>query len=232
MKSIGTIIRLTVVLGIIVISAIAVKYKINIIEKKNNAVIISNMLEWQKHGKPVDVEIVEKGSLPFYLKLSSKPISATLIESYVSKNTGKLLRRGQAAKALIGDKEIKGTVYTSGQFNINYGLYRTTIKLNTPLPKDSRKSIIPVNVRYKTLKNAISISSDSIIKEGNQSYVFKLTDKDTVEKIPVLPHMANDIRTVLKKGLSKGDRVVFRGMNVLQPGDKVRIHNCSNYNCN
>ena len=190
------------------------------------------MLEWQKHGKPVDVENTKRGSVPLYLKLSAMPVSSRYLLSYVSKDTRGILKVGQTFTTESVTNSHKGYVASIGNLDLNYGLYPVRFALSQDLQDSSHQGIIPIKLKVRSINNALYVGNEAVFEEGKKSFVWKVDEDHMVRRSEVDIHTANESVTIIRKGLKFADMVVVHGKNILEDGDKVRIHNCQNCNIN
>lgn len=68
----------------------------------------------------------------------------------------------------------------------------------------------------------IAIPDDSVISRYDKSFVFVIAGDDTVSKREIEPGVSIDGSTIVKQGLSQGERIVVQGANVLTDGAKIR----------
>jgi multidrug efflux pump subunit AcrA (membrane-fusion protein) len=79
-----------------------------------------------------------------------------------------------------------------------------------------------VNLVTEQYANALLVPTSSVVTEGDQSYVFVVSD-DQVEKRPVTIGLSKKDMTQIKSGLVLGERVVLSGQSGLESGDVVSV---------
>ncbi len=103
------------------------------------------------------------------------------------------------------------------------GLYQLKIGiLNTD------KAIKPgmyasVKIFDKSVKNAVVLPIDTIIKDGEENYVFTLNKDNTVSKKVITLSENNGEVVIVSSGLSIGEQVISKGQDYLDDKDSVRV---------
>jgi membrane fusion protein, multidrug efflux system len=103
----------------------------------------------------------------------------------------------------------------SGQVKVTIGFKDTT----------HLKPGMYVNVELVTAQrpDAILITKRALTYEGELGYVFRLLPNREVERIPVLPRIADRFNIEPTGGFSEGDQIVVAGQSALKHGAKVRL---------
>jgi len=193
--------------------------------RSDKAEIVSTMLEWQKHGKPVNVKKIKKEDFAVYVKISAEQIDDIILGSYVTANIKRVIKEGAPFYLRVDNKKINGKVINVQQnINLNSGLYPILLKMEKAqkFPKDS---IIQIYLKTQMLKDSLVIPTDSLIEENGEYFVYKVVE-NKVEKFSVEMGKANGEDLVIKKGIAIGDMVVTHGLSKISNGDKVRIYKC------
>ena len=84
-------------------------------------------------------------------------------------------------------------------------------------------SPVRVGLPSSSPKKVTAIPRDALILRSDDTYVYKLTGEDTVERVPVRAGIGDGPWIEILGDLSPGDRVVTRGGERLRPGQKVAI---------
>ena len=75
----------------------------------------------------------------------------------------------------------------------------------------------------KAIDNAITLPTDTVIRDGEESYVFVLGSDGKAQKRKVTSGADNGEVLVISSGLKAGEKVIFRGQDYLDDGDSVRV---------
>tara|TARA_R110002073_G_scaffold92685_8_gene217152 strand:+ start:485 stop:1561 length:1077 start_codon:yes stop_codon:yes gene_type:complete len=82
---------------------------------------------------------------------------------------------------------------------------------------------VKVSLPKGTPKRAVAVPRDALIYKAGSVYVYKVGPDMSAEQIKVEIDAAVGLLVSLKKGLQAGDKVIIRGGERLQPGQKVVI---------
>ena len=82
---------------------------------------------------------------------------------------------------------------------------------------------VAVSVEWPALRKALTVPRDALVLRQGETVVFRLDAADGVERVPVSTGAAQGTRIEVRGGLEAGDRVVIRGAERLQPGQKVQV---------
>ena len=82
-------------------------------------------------------------------------------------------------------------------------------------------SLLEVSVKFN-LRNSLSVPDTSIMIEGDKSYVYKINDKDIVNKVLVNTGLRGDKKIEIISGLNEGDIVVAEGLKKVRPRGKIK----------
>lgn len=69
----------------------------------------------------------------------------------------------------------------------------------------------------------VAVPRDALILRQNSTYLYKVTDENTVEQVPVRTGIGNGSLIEVQGDIANGDRVVVRGGERLRPGQSVVI---------
>ena len=210
-------------LGILIVLALAVRIRANILNHRSKAEILSLDSEWKKFGLPIDVAKISKGNINFHVKISGTLVSQWRIHAYVSRESWRRLKVEQRF-SMHEEEGIKGFVESiSNGLDVSNGLNKIVLKLYKQSNAKIGK-ILVVHVNTSFLKNVIRVNKDAIFKENNISYCW-LLENNKVSKQKVITGIHNDKFIEIKSGLEIDKLVVVSGKEILANGDTVRVHN-------
>ena len=72
---------------------------------------------------------------------------------------------------------------------------------------------------------SLTVPRDALVQRQNQTYVIRVSAKNTAEQIPVSASTAAGDKVEVRGALAAGDRLVVRGAERLSPGQTVKIVN-------
>jgi len=100
-----------------------------------------------------------------------------------------------------------------------------TVQLVARIPNTSRKlrpgMSANVSVTFSERTGALVVPDEAVFAEGNQSFVFVVTDSNSVDRTPVRLGTRDSMQVEILEGLKAGQRVVRAGHQKLYPGAKV-----------
>tara|TARA_B100001057_G_scaffold452217_1_gene495934 strand:- start:864 stop:1733 length:870 start_codon:yes stop_codon:yes gene_type:complete len=120
------------------------------------------------------------------------------------------------------DKIFQGEVdFVSSRINADTRSLLSRIKVeNTNLELISG-SLLEVSVKFN-LRNSLGIPDTSVMVEGEKSYVYKITNKNIVNKTKVLTGLRSNKNIEIISGLEEGDIIVAEGLRKIRPQGKVK----------
>ncbi len=71
--------------------------------------------------------------------------------------------------------------------------------------------------------STLVVAKDSIVKEGNEEFVFIINANNTAERRTILTGVSDERFIEVQNGINEGELVVILGQNKLEGGEKVRI---------
>jgi RND family efflux transporter MFP subunit len=71
-------------------------------------------------------------------------------------------------------------------------------------------------------REAVIVPKDAIVEQGRESFVFRIQDDETVERVPVKVGSATGAWVGIEGGIAVGDRVITRGNERVFPGQSVQ----------
>jgi len=100
-----------------------------------------------------------------------------------------------------------------------------TVQLVARIPNTARKlrpgMSANVSVTFSERPGALVVPDEAVFAEGNQSFVFVVTDSNSVDRVPVALGTRDSMQVEILSGLTAGQRVVRAGHQKLYPGAKV-----------
>lgn len=214
--------RIYLVLMVIFLSAVVIKQ--NIIKFERNKEIVSSMSEWGKHGQPVVVKKTHHQDVPNYKKVTVKPKTGKVYESYITRNMQRILNEGGLAYWDGGDKRVFGRVLdVKDEIDINTGMFGITVEFDEEIQSEHELMVVYLNAG--TLKDVILTPNDVIDVEREGNFVWTVIDGVAVRKKIILG-IRNGFGAVVEEGLEEGDLIVLSGQTMLEEGRKVMIMKC------
>ncbi len=80
-----------------------------------------------------------------------------------------------------------------------------------------------VDVEISRKENAVVVPETALVYDRNGTYVWRLTEESTAEKIPVDIGLRKDGQVEILRGVSAGDQVVSAGTHKVMAGKELRI---------
>jgi membrane fusion protein (multidrug efflux system) len=100
---------------------------------------------------------------------------------------------------------VKVTVAVGGQPGLRPGLY------------------VDVGLVTAVLEDTLLVPKRALVYDGDQTFVFRLGEDDTVERLALVPLLADEEFVKPHEGVSEGDRIVVAGQAGLKDGARVRL---------
>ncbi|MBC76047.1 MAG: hypothetical protein CME64_08515 [Halobacteriovoraceae bacterium] len=215
-------IRAIFYIGLVVLIAASVNWKIGVIKEKRNAPTISIANEHKKFGKPVETFQVKTDDLKFFERVTGQG-NQEEVELMVSKIQWQKIIAFQEARVFTdrGVEEGK-VVYKSSRPDTNTGLYKVLVKRSSASKAEMAKNVV-VDINTKTLKNIVMIPSTSIKQIDKKSFVWVLTDDGKAVKRFIKKGEESQLYVEIVEGLSIGEKLIVRGASSLNKGDVARI---------
>lgn len=215
-------IRAIFYIGLVVLIAISVNWKIGVIKDKRSAPTISITNEYKKFGKPVETFTVKNDDLKFFERVTGE-VKNKKVELMVSKIQWQKIQPSQQAIVHTGDGVIEGEVTIKNNLpDTNTGLYKVIVKTDYVLKPKTATNIV-VDINTKTLRDVITIPSTSIKREDENNFVWILTDDGKAVKRSVKKGDESQMYVEIVEGLSIGEKLIVRGASSLNKGDVARI---------
>ena len=120
------------------------------------------------------------------------------------------------------DKTFQGEIdFVSSRINADTRSLLSRIKVqNTNLELISG-SLLEVSVKFN-LRDALGVPDTSVMIEGDKSFVYKITDKNIVDKVEVSTGVRSNKNIEIISGLKEGDIIVAEGLKKVRPRGKIK----------
>ena len=82
-------------------------------------------------------------------------------------------------------------------------------------------SLLEVSVKFN-LRDTLGVPDTSIMIEGDKSFVYKITDKNIVNKVEVSTGIRSNKNIEIISGLKEGDIIVAEGLKKVRPQGKIK----------
>jgi len=110
--------------------------------------------------------------------------------------------------------------------DLTNGLYVVEMRFKEKI-KNGLKLV--VMVRFNTIKNALVVPNDALIRDNNQSYLW-IIENELAKKVLVKSGISNGEETTIIEGIKENELVAIYGKSGLRDGSKVNLFSC--HNCN
>ena len=173
-----------------------------------------------KRGLSEDV-LVSESSIILTLDDSSIIYADLKIpETYAS-----VIRKGLPIEATFSgykNKVYNGQIDSvSGRINAETRSLLTRIKIINQNSELIPGALLEVTILYNK-KDTLGIPDTSVMLEGNNTYVYKVLENNTVKKIEIITGIRNDGNLEVTEGLKKNDKIVAEGLKKTRPGGKIK----------
>lgn len=98
-----------------------------------------------------------------------------------------------------------------------------TLRFEEPDPVIRAGMFAEVRVITEQKDNIVKVPADVLIRRFGETFVYVVTDEDTVERRVVNPGIEIDNKLEITEGLAPDERVVYQGQNLLEDGSQVRV---------
>lgn len=215
------VLRGFIVLGCVVAFILLVLWKQNVVRMHRGKAIVSTISEWKAHGKPVVVEKIVKKDMKVYIKITLMPLSKTLFEGDVTKDTQEKLKPGQEIFIETEKGRRFGVIKDVDRaMDVDSGMFRIRAIFNPIL--NLSHHIAVGNVHIGTERNVVSVPNE-IIEDENGKYFLWMIRDGRAHKQDIVLGVRDGYRAVVKAGLVDGDMVVVEGHTQLFDKDRVNI---------
>ena len=136
-----------------------------------------------------------------------------------------VIKKGLPIKAKFSGNKNKiynGVVYAvSSRINPETRSLLIRVEINNINSELIPGSLLEVTVNYNE-RNSLGIPDTSIMLEGDNIYVYKVSDKNITNKIEIKTGIRNDGYVEVISGLNQGDNIVAEGLKKVRPRGKIK----------
>ena len=211
--------------------------------KKNELLEDLNLKEFVKKGEEI-VKLKERSIIaPFDGIVGKRGLSEDVLGSEnsiiitldnssviycdlkIPENFASVIKNGLPIEAKFSgykNKIYKGKVDgISSRINAETRSLLTRIKIENKNFELVPGSLLEVTVNYNQ-RNSLSIPDTSIMLEGNQAYVYKISEDNVANKTEITFGLRNKGNVEVISGLSEGDLIVAEGLKKVRPRGKIK----------
>jgi membrane fusion protein, multidrug efflux system len=135
------------------------------------------------------------------------------------------IRKGLSVKARFSGNKNKiynGIVYAvSSRINAETRSLLIRVKIDNDDDDLIPGSLLEVTVNYNK-RNSLGIPDTSILLEGEKIYVYKVSEKNIINKIEIEIGIRNDGYVEVLSGLIEGENIVAEGLKKVRPKDEIK----------
>ena len=110
---------------------------------------------------------------------------------------------------------------TSGRIDVEKRSLATRIKLENNNLDILPGSLLEITVKYNE-KNSLGIPDTSLMMEGDKTYVYKVSEKNIVNKTEIKIGIRNNGYVEVLSGLNDGEIIVAEGLKKVRPRGKIK----------
>jgi RND family efflux transporter MFP subunit len=132
------------------------------------------------------------------------------------------LARGQGVRVLGDEREVRSQIRSV----VPVGDERSRmLEVRVALAQDAWPigAAVRVELRSGPTRAAVTVPRDAIVQRQGEAYVFRVGAGDRAERVSVKAGAGRVDRVEVVGGIAAGDRIVVRGAERLQPGQRVAI---------
>ena len=214
--------RIVVIVVIFILYFSSLLYK-NHVKEKNQAVIPPTIFQIRsEQGTPVRTEIIKKGSLDSYYKVSGFIAKSGILKAEVTNEVVTNVEKGYSASFYLDNKEYRGHIINVGKkTNLLSGLYSIEIKFNG-FPLEMVDKITVAHIPYKSLRNVTLIPRVAVSFREKEPIVYVVENEKVIKrKISIID--SNSDYFAIRLGVSRGDHVVTSDQRYLTQNEKIKI---------
>ena len=120
------------------------------------------------------------------------------------------------------DKTFQGEIdFVSSRFNADTRSLLSRIKVQNKNLELISGSLLEVSVKFN-LRDTLGVPDTSVMIEGDKSFVYKITDKNIVNKVEVNTGIRSNKNIEIISGLKEGDIIVAEGLKKVRPRGKIK----------
>ena len=120
------------------------------------------------------------------------------------------------------NKTFQGEIdFVSSRINADTRSLLSRIKVQNKSFELISGSLLEVSVKFN-LRNSLGIPDTSVMIEGDKSFVYKINDKNIVDKVEVSTGIRSNKNIEIITGLEEGDIIVAEGLKKVRPRGKIK----------
>ena len=120
------------------------------------------------------------------------------------------------------DKTFQGEIdFVSSRINADTRSLLSRIKVQNKNLELISGSLLEVSVKFN-LRDTLGVPDTSVMIEGDKSFVYKITDKNIVNKVEVSTGIRSNKNIEIVSGLNEGDIIVAEGLKKVRPRGKIK----------
>ena len=120
------------------------------------------------------------------------------------------------------NKTFQGEIdFVSSRINADTRSLLSRIKVQNKNFELISGSLLEVSVKFN-LRNSLGIPDTSVMIEGDKSFVYKINDKNIVDKVEVSTGIRSNKNIEIITGLEEGDIIVAEGLKKVSPRGKIK----------
>ena len=120
------------------------------------------------------------------------------------------------------DKTFQGEIdFVSSRINADTRSLLSRVKVQNKNLELISGSLLEVSVKFN-LRNSLGIPDTSVMIEGDKSFVYKINDKNIVDKVEVSTGIRSNKNIEIITGLEEGDIIVAEGLKKVRPRGKIK----------
>jgi len=136
-----------------------------------------------------------------------------------------MIKKGLPIKAKFSGNKNKiynGTVYAvSSRINAETRSLLIRVKINNQNSELIPGALLEVSVNYNE-RISLGIPDTSIMLEGDKTYVYKVSEKNIINKTEIKIGIRDGDYIEVISGLKEGENIVAEGLKKVRPGDKIK----------
>ena len=151
------------------------------------------------------------------------------LDCFISEKYMADIELGQTAE--ISFESYPNQVFTGSVVEISPVLDRNSRTLEIKLSLNNKNGMVKsgmfgsIKLITEVKENALTVPEESLLSGNDGSFVYTVSDSNSAKMTMVKTGLELDGRVEILDGLSKGDKVIYRGQSMLQDGSSVKITN-------
>jgi hypothetical protein len=190
------------------------------ITKKDQKPTISFYSSWQKEGRPVLVQKVQKNDLETTWKMTVCAESDDIYIGYVPKSVQRAISTTSPIFIHFQDKKIPATIcHIDSLPDINSGMCSVKIKTQEKVGEKKEKHL--AEVATAGMKNVVILPFDTLYMENGHPFVWVIQEGKAHKKLVTLGDRNN--KGILAEGVEEDELIILNGSEPLKENEPVKI---------